>query len=170
MSLPPPHPVLVHFPLALIPLALLLDVLGCLLRREGLHRAAGINLVAGAAGAVAAAASGWFTGEHAEEVLEAAGTAAAPILEIVETHEILGISAAVLAVLLAAWRIGARLDLPERFREVHLGGLGLLLGILVVGSWLGGRLVYDHGIGTPAWAEASRSPEGAPPVRVTVTP
>ena len=64
-SLPNLHPALVHFPIAILPVALLMDLMAVLLRgqREWLDRAASLLYVASAVGAIAAFWTGRFAAD-----------------------------------------------------------------------------------------------------------
>lgn len=88
------HPVVVHFPIALLLAAVLAEILMLALRREALGPIVTYCLVLGAAGALVASALGWLA---AEAEPTSGGT--------LDLHRWLGIAAAGLAALAAAWRI-----------------------------------------------------------------
>ena len=136
------HPLFVHFPIALLLAAWLLTVLGMALRRETLHRAATWNLALGALGAVAAV----ITGLRGSETVTPHNF---EIHELMELHERLGISVAVGSGLLIAWRAIRRRAWPAH-RVEQLGQLTLLtliVALLSFGAYLGGRMVYEYGVG-----------------------
>jgi uncharacterized membrane protein len=146
-SLPNLHPALVHFPLALLPIAVLLDLLSLLLRRRRWpDRAAAALYALGAIGAAAA----YLSGDEAEDGL---GRLPPPSLLLVADHadwawRTLWIFAALASArIVLAWR--ARRDGAARVRvlracllAVAAGGLWSLVGT----AERGGALVYRHGI------------------------
>ncbi len=147
-SLPNFHPALVHFPIALVPVALALEVVLRLTGgRPDLDRvAAGLW----AAGAV----SGWIAleaGEKAEEMM----LGLSPVAEAaLEEHSDLGHWAFWLVALIAALRLA--LTWRERRQpRITFGPLrwGLLvaavlaLGLMAVAADHGGALVYQHAVG-----------------------
>lgn len=137
----PVHPMVVHFPIALLAAGFVFELAGMLLRRQWLGHAALLLLVLGALGAVAAAR----TGEAAEEsILETPA-----IEEVLEEHEdggkltmwaFLGL-AALRAVL--AWL--KRFTAPVGWIFLVLWAAGLAL--LYETAHHGGQLVYTHGAG-----------------------
>jgi len=137
------HPLIVHFPIALLLTAWLLTLGGWLTRRENWHRVATVNLLLGGVGALVAVLTG----------LRAAATAtphSMAIHDVMELHERLGISVAWGSGLLLLWRLLRRRMWPMRGIE-QLGQMLLLtvvMGLLVYGAHLGGRLVYEFGVGT----------------------
>ena len=73
------HPMLVHFPIALLIVGILAEVVGLALKKKFFSDAAFLLLILGAAGAVAAVLSG----SNAAEGIEEAGT----LKQAVEAHE-----------------------------------------------------------------------------------
>lgn len=133
------HPMAVHFPIALLLTAGLLDAAAAALRRPALHRVALWNL---ALGALAAAVTVW-TGLRAEAVAKHSFE----IYQVMELHERLGIVTASVAGLVTVWRLARRDALRPWERAVTLALLAALAGTLAYGAHLGGRLVYEFGVG-----------------------
>ena len=139
------HPMLVHFPLALLPVALGFQ-LYALARGESLfvrgwaQNAAMVLLVLAATAGVAAA----MFGDVALDKAVATGVSES----LLDTHEDLGMTSAVLLVLLALgggglfWRRQASMKVSWGF---WLVGAVVFL-VLIVTAWHGGHLVYDLGI------------------------
>jgi uncharacterized membrane protein len=156
-SLPNLHPAVVHFPIALLPAALLFD-LTCLLRPTWtwLDRGAAALYALAAAGAGAA----YWAGNEAAETL---GPLAPTARAILEEHEdlalwsLIALSALAVLRLALAWseydrpRVGAG---PLRW-ILLFGGVGAL-ALLATTAGDGGTLVYRHGV-----AVQSAAPVGA---------
>ena len=128
------HPLVVHFPIALLLVAFGLEVLGLVLKNGRIAYAAAWNLGLGALGAIAAVITG----------LRAAGSAAIGASEegLLQTHKTLALIAMGTAVVLAAWRLRSRGEMSRGARVVFLA---LMLGMAVVlgaGAHYGGQLVY----------------------------
>lgn len=133
------HPMVVHFPIALLFSAVGLDLLALLLKRSGFHRIALWNLGLGVLGAAAAAWTGWQAAEIAKHTLE--------IHRIIELHRKLGLATLILGTLVLVWRLWRRDQFGPRSRIVMTGLLLVLAGVLSYGAHLGGRLVYEFGVG-----------------------
>jgi uncharacterized membrane protein len=132
------HPVFVHFPLALLPLALVFLVAARLRKREEFERLGLWLLWFGTVGALAAAGTGLLA-EESVSVPEAAE-------EVIELHEKLGQVAAGLAVVLSLLSLlGRRWKVPG-LPAVLIVGLLILSGILALGADRGGQLVYQYGV------------------------
>jgi uncharacterized membrane protein len=142
MSVETLHPMVVHFPIALLIVVVLFDVAALFWPKAELARASLYLSAIAAVGAIGA----YFSGEAAEEPVEHL-----PGIEtLLERHEDLGkllvIGAiAVLVVKLAFfWR---------RWHETVAGRavqafLGAALAVLVAATgYVGGQLVYEHGAG-----------------------
>jgi uncharacterized membrane protein len=132
----PLHPALVHFPIACWSLATLGD-LASLVSGEPTWRLAGILLVAGIGFSIPAMLAGFV------ELTKVAEDS--PAIKDVNRHMIV--------VMCALAFYTASLFL--RLRGTHLGEPGALaigmsvlgFAFLAVAGWLGGRLVYGHGLG-----------------------
>lgn len=169
------HPIVVHFPIALLIVSVALDFGAVFLRRAGLTTAATWCLVLGVPGAVAALASGWLS-EH--------DVTAALAGSLLHLHKVAAVLASVLfGVLLllrlvwllpriAAWlrvtspAAAPSLDATERRLKMLLPLLYVnrlpravvatyllasVVGValLAITGYLGGAMVYDHGVGLP---------------------
>jgi uncharacterized membrane protein len=131
------HPAVVHAPIALLPLALVADVLGRVTRRRAL-REAGRHLMPVAAVSAAAAA---LTGLVAQHEVQADGRAR----EMLVTHRTVNLAVVGLTTLLATWRWRQRTPSPG---YLALGVAGV--GLLGYSAFLGTKMVYAHGVGVDA--------------------
>jgi uncharacterized membrane protein len=139
------HPLVVHFPIALLIAAVAVDMLGWALRRNtALRHVATVLYVLGTLGAVAA----YLTGRAASQTVWLPGMAQAVLKEHWDwALRTVWFFAAVTPVRLALLR-PSRPDpghaLVATFALVGLVGIGLLLET----GDRGGRLVFQHGVGT----------------------
>jgi len=133
------HPLVVHFPIALLLSAVLLDLVAVIFKRPNLHGIALWNLVLGTLGAGAAV----WTGNMAEEIAKHTFE----IHEVMELHEKLGMATLILGTVIVAWRLWKRDQLGIRARAATFMLMAALAGTLVYGAHLGGRLVYEFGVG-----------------------
>jgi len=133
------HPLLVHFPLALLPASALLYVLAWLAGRDSWAWTGLWLLVLGALSAATAAA----TGLRADE-----GVMVDPSVreQLLDPHRRLMLTTVGLSIALAAWAAAAR-PLPARGRVVFLILLVVLLALMSRGADYGGRMVYDYNAG-----------------------
>jgi uncharacterized membrane protein len=150
------HPLLVHFPIALLLVAAALTFLGA--RRERWASAVGVCLALGALGAVAAAGSGWLNAAHDSQPRS--------LEETLFWHRWCGVATAVLSVI--AWygaRPTTRLALARRTSRPALLAA---VATIVWGGHLGGELVYGEGYLLEVFerrpAPAPTPPADAPPV------
>ena len=133
------HPLIVHFPIALLLTSVLIGLSAVIARRPSWHRMALWNLTLGVVGAAAAV----LTGLQAEVV----GRHTFEIWQVMERHKRLGFCTLILGAMLAGWRLSKRDQLTPGARLVTiLMELGLV-GTLSWGAHLGGRLVYEFGVG-----------------------
>jgi len=147
------HPMLVHFPLALFPVALAAQLLAVLKGESlfGRHclSSTGLALVVLAAlGAIIAAVFGDIALDHALDT-------GVPMASM-ETHEEMGQLSAVLltglALLESWWYRKARTDLVLSWGFL-VAGVGVLV-VLLTTAWFGGHLVYDLGVNVSKAAAA----------------
>jgi len=144
------HPILAHFPIALLCLAFLFDVIGVLWKSQSFRSAGLYCLVAGAVGSALAVISGRLTPEAREhEGGEGLGTLQAHLPNIqrffsgsrVQVHEHWSY---VLLAVVALWlvvRIAVHLDRLRRPGLAVIAG-ALTLIVLLITGYYGGELVY----------------------------
>jgi len=135
------HPMLVHFPIALLIIGFLSDALGLVIKKEFFAKVGFYLLILGTLGAIAA----FLTGNLAGDGLTEAG----PLKRALETHE----EAAELTLWLMIAAAAVRIALV--FMKRYSGLLKwaafalLLIGVLSVArtGYYGGQLVYNHAAG-----------------------
>lgn len=136
------HPILVHFPIALTVIAFLLSIAAYARRSHPvsvqLAAAGHFTLWLAAIGAVTAMVFGWFAFNSVNH--DDAGHAAMLL------HRSWAVPTAIGLVLLASWdawkyRVNELISVPMLFV------LFLLSQAIAVTGWLGGEVVYRHGIG-----------------------
>jgi uncharacterized membrane protein len=128
------HPSLVHFPIALFPVSIGTDAVGRATGNRGLLETARHTIELAAVGAALAGLSGLV----AQEEVKVEGET----MDMLITHRNLNIVATIVMGALAIWR-------SRRYRP-SLGYLGIGLagvGTLAYSAYLGGSLVYKHGVG-----------------------
>ena len=133
------HPMIVHFPIALIITVFIIDIIGLILKSEKLLYAGTIMTLAALVGAVGAVLSGLI----AEDSVWHPGAAH----ELLETHELIGfISLGIIAVAaIIRWALKDKL--------LGFGGWLILIitavaiGFVSYGGYLGGEMVFTHGAG-----------------------
>lgn len=131
------HPILVHFPIALLVASWGLDIAGR--RWPALHASGWITLLLGALATVPATISGLIAHIPYEE---------SSAIEAIENHQYLAFATTAFFLALAFWRWRALR------RGTELGGGGRYLGLALLGLLLlvltganGGYLVYELGLG-----------------------
>ncbi len=148
------HVVMVHFPIAVLVVGAAIEVLSFVWRGSGFRAAGRWMILIGALASIPAATTGMYAAR------QAMGSPESTLAEIKHQapfdadqwaqmrHHILynGAAAAILSVLVIAW-LGA----SDRIRQsAHFGYLLVLLvacGLISIGAWHGGELVFAHGTG-----------------------
>jgi uncharacterized membrane protein len=143
----PIHPMLVAFPIALWFTGVVFDVIGMVTGNSNAHVVAFYNIGVGIVCALAAAIPGFI------DYLTLKGRAA----RVGTWHMILNLAA--VALFTVSWtartRWGAGLVGTDSWLPLLTGLLGL--AVLTPAGWLGGSLVYEHGMGVvPATVSAGR--------------
>jgi uncharacterized membrane protein len=146
------HPLVVHFPIALLLTAVCLDGLALVLKRPSLHRIALWNLSLGTLGAGVAVWTGYRAADIAKHSFE--------IHQVMELHRKLGIATLILGSSAVIWRLWKRDCLTNRARILALLVMLAMVGTLSFGAHLGGRLVYEFGVGGTFGTPQPRSHEG----------
>ena len=133
------HPIVVHFPIALLLCALVLEGLALALKRPNLHRVSLWNLGLGTAGAAAAVLTGLQAEDLAKHSFE--------IWQVMQLHKRLGIITLILGLMATGLRLARHDQLGPRLRLVAVLLMVGMASSLVAGGYLGGRLVYEFGVG-----------------------
>lgn len=144
--LPPTiHPMIVHFPIALMFTAALFDAVGLFAKRETATQAGFALLTLGLLSLGAAGVAGWVS-EHAVHLQDPA------VRRLLEAHK----RDAVLTTLIfgGVWLDRFLRGRHEGFRPrwFHLVAAAAGLAMLATTGALGGALVYEHGVGVAAAA------------------
>jgi uncharacterized membrane protein len=136
------HPMVVHFAIALLFIAVTLDLAGRIAGKPALHQAAFINLAFAAVFAVATIAAGMLA--------EVRLLISHETHQILDTHKLLGFSALGGVLLLLAWRLAARGKFPSRGGVIYLAA-GVIVCALIGGAgYFGSELVYVNGVAVQA--------------------
>lgn len=129
------HPLVVHFPLVALLLAVLLDAVAAIRRSPAWRSAATLLWWVGLAGAAAAVGTGLLAYGRVDH--------SAPAHEAMILHRNLALAAVAVLLVAAFWRWRRPLSLGAAAVGV-IGALGL-----GAAGYLGGDMVYRHGVGIP---------------------
>lgn len=132
------HPMVVHFPIALLNAYVVMELLGLLLKKEELKTAATWMLYLGTLGAAGAVLLGFF----------AAGSAphGGDVHSIMTRHRNLGIIVLFLSTALSFLRFAA----INKARIIQLAAGVITIVIMAFGADLGGLMVYKYGVAVKA--------------------
>ena len=147
------HPLIVHFPIALLLTSILADLLAVLRPGSIFKEIAFFLLILGVAGAIAAGVSG----DRASEQI-----ASLPALrEAAKQHEdfATGTIWLFLALLLARLYMMIKGRFVSLFRTTYLLISLIAGGLLMVTGYSGGKLVYEYGAGVKSGIEQLSQPE-----------
>lgn len=134
------HAMIIHFPIALLMVGFLAEIVALFIKKDLFKQAAFYLLLLGALGAIAAYLTGGFAGEGIEE---------GPLKGPMELHKQAATATLWLAILAGLFQASM---LYFKYNRVWVKWVGILLFTAVVGSvartgYLGGKLVYNHGAG-----------------------
>lgn len=149
--MPPIHPVVIHFPIALLVLSVAADFFGYIFQSASLQNTGWWSLVGAAIGAAVAVAAGLYD-MNREEIKPEAHS---------QVHKHMKVGYVVLAVIagLTIWRW-----LIYANNDFALNWLYLILAILILGltlfqGWLGGELVFAYGVGVAPTGQGTETAE-----------
>lgn len=134
----PVHLMLVHFPTALFPAGFLFDIAGIILTEPQLFAASFYTIVLGVAAGLAAGLFGF---------LDYIKLADRPkVFRIAGWHAIIQLSVLVVFGIILGLKFRTYPDFlqPDIFQ---LSAMGLILGVMLFGNYLGGELVFTHRVG-----------------------
>ena len=136
------HPVIVHFPIALLVMFFLLDLIGSVLQKDNWRQVAGGMLYLGTITAAIAVVFGFMaagTVDHGENVHLIMGR-----------HKFFGLSILSLSVVLSIWRLISG-GVIKGVSNLFFLLFAVLLNILIMlGADLGGLMVYKYGVAVEA--------------------
>ncbi len=138
--MPPLHPMIVHFPIALLTAGFLADMWVLVVKTTDVSRTGWWSQLVGTIGLAAAVGSGLIA-------KESAGVQDALAASVLEFHQQWALGAMVLFAGLLFWRIAARKRLPANPRFVYAGLYCIAVVTLWLTAWHGGELVYGLGVG-----------------------
>ena len=136
------HPLLVHFPIALLSVFFVLDLIGTLAKKQQWRGIASAFLYIGTLAAVFTVIAGFMAADtvaHGENVHA-----------IMEKHEDLGMAILSLATALSAWRLKHKGLFQGYVNGVFLTLSALLCVLMILGADLGGLMVYRYGVAVKA--------------------
>jgi len=138
-ALTPLHPRVVHFPVALSLVGVLFLALGMFRAREGWIRYGQLSLFLGWLGIMAAIITGLIDQAAAPE--EAAVTA------VINQHITAGIALVIASGLALYWPLRNKKLWASSARWGYLALLAGIVALVLIEGWLGGKLVYEFGVG-----------------------
>jgi uncharacterized membrane protein len=139
------HPLVVHFPIALLVGAALFYFMSWIFRNQTFATTAFLLLILGTLFAGAAVATGLY-GEEGVMVSRSVRE------HLLETHEKIMLVTLSVGIILSVWALMAR-PFPKKGRVLFLLLLLVLLGIMTVGADYGARMVYDYNAGGSACSQ-----------------
>lgn len=137
--MPPVHPAVVHFPLALVTLSVVGDVAAYVTRSTALLAVGWWALAAGAVGAGLAVAAG-LADMHRERIEHAAH-------HLVHLHMKVGFTLFVLIAGLTFWRWLIYVEAARQPGWAYLVAAGVVFSLTVFQGWFGSELIYSYGVG-----------------------
>lgn len=134
----PVHPMLVHFPIALLALSVAADLVAFFSNSASLRGTGWWALLAAAMGGVVTAAAGVFDMRRA--------TLDADVHKLVHQHMKVGFALLAVIIALTVWRWTIYRQPGLAVTAIYLDVALLAMGLTGFQGWLGGELVYSHGV------------------------
>ena len=133
------HPKMVNFAIALIPVALVCEIIWLVTKKELFREVAKWNLIFGSIAAIFAFATRLIAEESITHTKAAHDT--------MELHETIGYVTLAIAIILLGWRLLKNGEWYRRFSKLFL--ILLIAGTISISisGYLGGKLVFDYGTG-----------------------
>jgi uncharacterized membrane protein len=163
------HPAVDHFTVALLIVAVVTDLVASLFSTRMWLRYSALALMI--LGTAAAWGSNLTGGWEADRVWKAVKAAGGPAFATLDRHAELGDWLPWVFLVLALWRIGVQLfGFMAGTRWLYLLVAVLAAVAISYQGYLGGKLVYDYGVGTALFNAAAASPSPQPEARGPATP
>jgi uncharacterized membrane protein len=154
------HPFVDHFTVALIVVGILVDLVASLIPSRVWPRHMALTLMI--LGTAAAWGSNVTGGWEAERVWD---NVTGPALDVLKRHAWLGDKLPWVFLVLAVWRIGIQFTLfLARTRPIYILVAVIAGGVILYQGSLGGKLVYEYGVGTALMptSATTEAPEPSP--------
>ena len=151
--MPPIHPAIVHFPIALVTLSVLTDLFGYLYDNNSLRGAGWWSLAGAAIGGGLAVIAGLFD-MNREKIQHSAH-------ERVHAHMKVGFTVFAAVAALTLWRWAIYMNLANGVGRIYLIVAFLVFGLTMFQGYLGGELVFADGVGVAPTGQGTESPEKA---------
>jgi uncharacterized membrane protein len=154
------HPVIDHFSIALLVVAVLIDLVALLFSQRPSLRHTALTLMI--IGAIAAAGSYWTGDMEGDRVWNLVSDP--KIREVLSLHSKIGYYVMIVFGALAVWRILIEfVGFMRATRQVYLALAVAAVAALFYQGSLGGELVYRYGVGTGPMAAAASAPAAEVP-------
>jgi uncharacterized membrane protein len=137
--MPSLHPFLVHFPIALLSVAFLVEAAAVVTRQEELSRFGWWLQIVGTLMIFFTVGSGLLAEKQATFPVGSA--------DLFQSHEQIAFLCTALFTGLLLWRVGNRGEIPLKTRWIYLVLMLVAVGAMLMGAWLGGEMVYRYGVG-----------------------
>jgi uncharacterized membrane protein len=147
------HPVLVHFPIALLISFFIVDFMGVVFKKSTWRDIASGLLYLGTISALCAVIAGFIAADsvaHGENVHA-----------IMDRHKILGLSVLSLAFVLSGWRLLAGGKIKGEINFLYLFLSATLSILITLGADMGGLMVYKYGVSVETAEAAETGTENA---------
>ena len=151
--MPPIHPAIVHYPVALMTFSVIADLLGYLTNSSSLQAAGTWALFGAGIGAAAAIITGLLDMKRAK--LQHAAH------KRVHVHMKVGLTLFVAIAGLIGWRWVVTLDPHHGLGWTYLIPAFVVLALTFFQGWLGGELVFTDGVGVAPTGRGTESPADA---------
>lgn len=142
MNLPPLHPAIVHFPIALITLSVIVELIGYFGRNQAARTVAWWALAGAAISGPITILAGYSDMWRASLAPE--------VHELVHTHLKIGWTLGVAILGLAIWRWLIRRKPEQGPGGGYLTAAALVFALTMFQGWYGGEMAYAHGVGVAA--------------------
>jgi uncharacterized membrane protein len=148
--MPPLHPAFVHFPIALVVVSFITDLLGRIFSKPSLRWTGLWALIAALIFGAITAASGYWDRVRLGGVL-------GPTMRYVDFHQDVGFILVGAVIVLTVWRIiYSRRDRNPGW--AYLIAALLVSGLVLFQGWYGGEMVYSQGAGVAAAGKGTEAP------------
>lgn len=151
--MPPIHPAVVHFPIALLVLSVVADFFGYLYQTDSLKAAGWWSLLGAAIGGTVAVAAGLYDMKREELEHE--------IHSQVHKHMYIGFVVLTVIAGLTIWRWLIYADSDYSLNWFYLIVAFLIVGLTFFQGWLGGELVFGYGVGVAPTRQGTETADEA---------